>query len=44
MFLQYIISQSSRTQTSIIRPGLLGPGMIVDKNMNFGVHINGDRL
>jgi hypothetical protein len=44
MFLQYIISQSPGKQTSIIQPGLLESGMIVDKNMNFGVHILGDRL
>jgi hypothetical protein len=44
MFFQYIISQSLGKQTSIIRLGLLGSGMTVDKNMNFDVHIHGDRL
>jgi len=38
-------SINGQRQTSIFRPGLLGPGMTVDKNMNFGlIHIPDGKL
>jgi hypothetical protein len=38
-------SINGRRQTSIFHPGLLGPGMTIDKNMNSGlIHIPGGKL
>jgi hypothetical protein len=37
--------QSTDEETSIFHPGLLGPGMTIDKNMNSGlIHIPGGKL